>query len=386
MKTGTWSIAGSLALACAIGCHKKEQEGAIAEIAVADAVDASGAEAGAVAGGDVVPPVPPLVPADPNIPLHEAVVGAAPIPADNAAPVAPPAPVVEEQPPQPDAQEAWIPGYWWWSPPLARYVWVSGAWRHAPPDQVWTPGAWTPADGHFVWTPGFWGPQGYARVTIDAAPPPLQLEVPGNAPGVGFVWTPGYYGYRDGGYVWMAGAWGRPPMGGVGWIAPRYVGIGPRYYLQPGRWDFPPERRGVAYRPEIDVRAGERLHLTPVGRGVLVAHANYVSACSHAIAMGAKRTPGGGFAMPHAGENRPGERRPEAEGHEGESHAGFDSKAKMEPPHENHEIRENHENRENHGPEGAPQHAPGQGPQHGPPVEHAHAAPPVEHSSGGKRR
>jgi hypothetical protein len=205
------------------------------------------------------------------------------------------------------------------------------------------------------------------------------VEVSGSAPGVGFVWTPGYYGYRDGGYAWVGGVWGRPPMVGVGWIAPRYVGIGARYYLQPGRWDYAPDRRGVACRPEINVRPGEHLHLTPVPRGVMVAHANYVSACSHAIAMGATRGPGGRFVMPHAGEVRGAENRPgEHVAHEGEVHAGFESKAKTEPAHEEHENR---------GAAPAPQHEHAMSaPQHAPPAEHPHAAPPVEHAAPGKRR
>src|SRR5208283_2129333 len=127
----------------------------------------------------------------------------------------------------------------------------------------------------------------------DIAPPALPFEVVGEAPGVGFVWTPGYYGYRGGGYVLIAGGWLRPPFVGVGWIEPRYVGVGGRYYLQPGRWDFPPERRGTVYRPDIDVRAGARVRFAPVPQPVVLAHARYVSACAHAVARGATRMPGG---------------------------------------------------------------------------------------------
>jgi YXWGXW repeat-containing protein len=387
MKARKGAIAWGLVAALANGCHKTSAQSDDAGI-VAEAVNpaspatvgASNPEAGAGAETDVVPPVPPLVPADPSIPLHEAVVGAAPIAADNAAPIAPPAaPVAEDQPPQPEADDTWIPGYWWWSAPLARYVWVSGAWRHPPPDQVWTPGAWSPVGASYVWAPGYWAPQGFARVTIDVAPPPLQLEVSGNAPGVGFVWTPGYYGYTGGGYAWVGGVWARPPSAGVGWIAPRYVGFGRRYYLQPGRWDFAPDRRGVAYRPEIDARPGDHLRLVAVPRGVIVAHANYVSACSHAIAMGATRRPGGGFIMPHggevhAGEGRPGERGPhDMEGHAGvEGHAGAELKAKSEPGHEEREH------------EPAPQREhPASSPQHAGPAEHPHAAPPIQRPSGG---
>ena len=71
----------------------------------------------------------------------------------------------------------------------------------------------------------------------------------------------GYYGYRGGTYAWIGGSWLRPPREGVNWVEPRYVTIGGRYCLQPGRWDFAPERRGTVYRPDINVRAGAHLSL-----------------------------------------------------------------------------------------------------------------------------
>ena len=379
MRPGPFTVVYSLALSMAVGCHKPTVD--VDDAGGLEAPDASVPDGGVVASADVPPP-PPLVPADPSIPLHEAVVGAAPIPADTAAPVAPPAAPIEDQPAQPEADDTWIPGYWWWSAPLGRYVWVSGAWRHPPPNQVWTPGSWTPVDGSFVWAPGFWAPQGVARVTVDVAPPVLEVEVAGGPPGVGFLWTPGYYGYGGGGYSWIAGSWARPPMVGVGWVAPRYVAFRGRYCFQPGRWDFAPERRGVAYRPDIDVRAGQHVHFAPVPRGLMVAHANYVSASAHAIAMGATRTPNGGFAMPHAVEGHPpmGELHGAGAVHDGEGreqgrgevHGGVAPRGN-EAPHEMHGPAP-----EMHGP--APQHVVA-------PAEHGHAPGPVmQEHGGGKRR
>jgi hypothetical protein len=297
------AVATGLVLAWASGCHKTAAQ---ADDASAEVVGAAGPETNGgtyAAAAEVTPPAP-VVAADPGIPLNEAVVGAAPIPADYSAAIAPPAPVVEEEPSQPEPDDAWIPGYWWWSLPLGRYVWVSGAWRRPPPDQVWSPGEWTLVDGRYIWAPGYWGPSGYARVTIDLAPPPLRFEAYVAPPGVGFVWTPGYYGYHGGTYVWVGGSWLRPPRVGLGWIEPRYVSIGGRYTLQPGRWDFPPERRGMVYRPDINVRAGAHLSLAPVPQGIVSAHANFVSAAAHAIARGATRTPNGGYAV-HRGGNEP---------------------------------------------------------------------------------
>lgn len=111
-------------LAAAAGCDNKSKAGAD---------DAAGEVA--AAAPEVVEPPAPVVAEDPEIPLNEAVVGSAPVPADYAAPSPPPAEaVVEEQPPRPAPADVWIPGYWWWSCHLARYVWIGGAWRNAPPD------------------------------------------------------------------------------------------------------------------------------------------------------------------------------------------------------------------------------------------------------------
>ena len=133
-------------LACATGstgCKKSDAQAddAAADAAAAAAAVPDGGMAGAEAPGidptltaGAAAPPPPVVAADPNIPLTEAVVGAAPTPPDFSADVAPPAPVIEDQPAAPDPQDVWTPGYWWWSAPLGRYVWISGAWRQ-PPDR-----------------------------------------------------------------------------------------------------------------------------------------------------------------------------------------------------------------------------------------------------------
>jgi hypothetical protein len=256
-----------------------------------------------IQAGSVAPPAP-VVAEDPNIPLHESVVGAPPTAPDYAAPVAPPEqPVAEDQPPQPDPADTWVPGYWWWSPPLARYVWVGGAWRRPPPDVAWSPGTWTPVEGRFVWSPGYWGPPHAPLVSIDVAPPAFQVEVAPPAPAVGFAWTPGYYAYRNSAYVWVGGSWLRPPAVGLGWVEPRYVSVGARFAFLPGRWDFPAERRGVVYRPDINIRAGEHLRLVAAPREILVARTHYCDSAARFVARGAVRTPGGGFALR---DDRPG--------------------------------------------------------------------------------
>ncbi len=313
-------IAEGLALTSVMGCHKTAQ---VAQGDDAAAVTSTDVDADTFTVAAVAPP-DPLVAADPNIPLNEAVVGTTPQPVDYTADVAPPAPVVEDQPTQPEQDDSWVPGYWWWSRPLARYVWVSGAWRHPPPDQMWNAGSWTPYNGHYTWSPGYWGPRGYAREMIDVAPPPMQVEVMGTAPGDGYTWTPGYYGWREGRYAWNAGTWVRPPSVGVSWVAPRYVNSGGRYYLQPGRWDYPADHRGTVYRPDINVHPGAHVVLAPVAVAVVSAHANFVNESARAVAFGATRTANGGYS---AVVVRPPVVEGRVQGHEGvrvgvETHPG----------------------------------------------------------------
>jgi hypothetical protein len=345
--------------------------------AIASVEPAGAAESAA----DLAPPAP-VVAEDPNIPLHEAVVGTAPVPADYAADAAPPPAVIEDRPPQPEPGEVWVQGYWWWSPPFGRYVWVAGAWRHPPPDQVWFPGAWVESDARFVWAPGYWGPPGAVRVTVGFAPPPLQVEAEIASPGIGFVWTPGYYAVSGGAYAWMAGSWIQPPAIAVLWVEPRYVAIGPRYYFQGGRWDYPPRLRGTVYRPDVDVRGGGHCHFAPASAAMVIAHTHYASACARAEAHGAKRLPGGGYEMharPQEGEHHGGpERGPEGHGATG-----------LPGPERHDEHQERHEEMRR-GPAGAPEH---EETRHvsGPPAQHAgpafgggrFAAPsPAPHAAG----
>lgn len=69
---------------------------------------------------------------------------------------APPALPVYDQPPCPDPDMLWTPGYWAYG--SDGYYWVPGAWVPAPyPDALWTPGYWGWQDGLYVWHPGYWG-------------------------------------------------------------------------------------------------------------------------------------------------------------------------------------------------------------------------------------
>jgi hypothetical protein len=240
-------------------------------------------------GAVEVEPPTPVVAEDPQILLHEAVVGSVPVGPDFFADTAPPALVVEDTPARLAPEQVWVPGYWWWSRPLARYIWVTGAWRNPPPDQVWSPGSWVVGDpGRYVWSPGVWAPRDFVRdaAVADSAPPVLRVEAFGARPDPSFAWTPGYYAHREGAYVWVPGSWSRPPLPGLGWVEPRYVGFGKRFFFQPGRWDFAPALRGTAYAPDVKVHAGAHLTPTPVPAAVVGAHARFVSALARSVGQG----------------------------------------------------------------------------------------------------
>jgi hypothetical protein len=64
-----------------------------------------------------------------------------------------------EQPPPPQENLVWTPGYWAWSEDLGDYYWVSGDWVDAPiVGYLWTPGYWVVHGPAYFWRAGYWGP------------------------------------------------------------------------------------------------------------------------------------------------------------------------------------------------------------------------------------
>jgi len=62
-----------------------------------------------------------------------------------------------EQPPVPDQNDIWTPGYWAYGD--AGYFWVPGTWVQAPQvGFLWTPAYWGFADGVYAFHNGYWGP------------------------------------------------------------------------------------------------------------------------------------------------------------------------------------------------------------------------------------
>jgi len=113
---------------------------------------------------------------------------------------APPVLPVYDQPPCPEPDLMWTPGFWSYGPD--GYFWVPGAWVPAPYEgALWTPGYWGWADGLYVFHEGYWGPHvGYYG----------GVNYGFGYMGIGFVggeWRHGFFAYNtavmhvDGRYV-----------------------------------------------------------------------------------------------------------------------------------------------------------------------------------------
>ena len=73
--------------------------------------------------------------------------------------IAPPALPVYVQPPCPQPNYMWTPGYWAWDG-VGDYYWVPGTWVEAPqPGYLWTPGYWGWNNGVYAFNEGYWGTQ-----------------------------------------------------------------------------------------------------------------------------------------------------------------------------------------------------------------------------------
>ncbi len=69
---------------------------------------------------------------------------------------APPPLPTYDQPPAPEPNYMWTPGYWGYAP--AGYYWVPGVWVASPwPGALWTPGYWAFYGGRYRFHHGYWG-------------------------------------------------------------------------------------------------------------------------------------------------------------------------------------------------------------------------------------
>src|SRR5262245_28171356 len=72
--------------------------------------------------------------------------------------IPPPAPLVEQPPPEPFAGAVWMAGYWEWQPDLGRHVWIAGRWTAPPRAGVaYMPPSWRSyGRGLYYRVPGRW--------------------------------------------------------------------------------------------------------------------------------------------------------------------------------------------------------------------------------------
>jgi hypothetical protein len=170
----------------------------------------------------------------------------------------PPAPIEEVVPQdKPEGNHiVWIPGYWGWDTDRDDFIWVSGCWRAVPPSNSWVPGYWAQTKGGYQWIAGFWTAADSEEIEYLPAPPATLEEGPQGAGSADSIWIPGCWIRHEGHYAWRPGFWekARP-----NWVwSPAYYASTPRgcVYVE-GYWDYPLERRGVAFLP---VYCSERLY------------------------------------------------------------------------------------------------------------------------------
>jgi hypothetical protein len=77
-------------------------------------------------------------------------------------------------------------------------------------------------------------------IRVNAPPPVLRQEVVVVRPGADFVWVRGHWDWVGGprGYVWLPGAWVRPPHAHAVWIEPRYEFRRRHHFFARGYWKF----------------------------------------------------------------------------------------------------------------------------------------------------
>ena len=80
------------------------------------------------------------------------------------------------------------------------------------------------------------------QIYIGSAPPPIRYEVRPPIPGDGYAWADGYWGVHGNHYVWVPGAWQRPPYPGAYWTHPHYDHYQQGWQVHEGHWDHEDHR------------------------------------------------------------------------------------------------------------------------------------------------
>ena len=203
--------------------------------------------------GDAQPPPPPEgVEVLTRGPVHEAF--AQPVIFDDGAGFMithrPPA-AIDEIPPDHRPQGnriVWIPGYWSRDTDRSDFIWVSGCWRAVPPNTSWVPGYWARSARGYRWIAGFWTTADADEIEYLPAPPASLEEGPQVAGSPDRIWIPGCWVRHEGRYAWRPGFWDRARADWV-WVPAQYVYTPRGWVYVEGYWDYPLDRRGVAFLP-----------------------------------------------------------------------------------------------------------------------------------------
>jgi hypothetical protein len=204
--------------------------------------------------GDRPPPPPPGVEVEvlTRGPIHEAF--AQPVIFDEGAGFVinrrPPAPLEELVPDErPEGNHiVWIPGYWSWDTDRNDFIWVSGCWRAVPPNNSWVPGYWAQARSGYQWIAGFWTTADTDEIEYFPAPPATLEQGPQGAGYPDSIWIPGCWVRHQGRYAWRPGFWEQARPYWV-WVPAHYVPTPRGWVYVDGYWDYPLDRRGVAFLP-----------------------------------------------------------------------------------------------------------------------------------------
>jgi hypothetical protein len=73
-------------------------------------------------------------------------------------------------------------------------------------------------------------------ISVNVAPPPLQVYSQPACPDDGYIWNPGYWAYGDNGYYWVPGEWVQPPQIGELWTPPYWEWNDGAYVFNAGYW------------------------------------------------------------------------------------------------------------------------------------------------------
>jgi hypothetical protein len=73
-------------------------------------------------------------------------------------------------------------------------------------------------------------------LVVQSTPPPPQVEVIPEAPGVEYAWTPGYWSWSGHGWIWIGGGWAHRPHPGVVWVGGHWAHHGHESIWIGGGW------------------------------------------------------------------------------------------------------------------------------------------------------